>query len=48
MTMRKSPTKRLSHGKRFRTAAHRSAAETMLLISSTKPNTANAVDDTYF
>ena len=41
---RKSPTKRLSHGERFRTAADRSAAETMLLISSTEPNTANAVD----
>ena len=34
--------------KRFRTAADRSAAETTLLISSTEPNTANAVDDTYF
>ena len=42
---RKSPTKRLSHGKRFRTAADRSAAETMLLISSTEPSTANAVDE---
>ena len=30
---------------RFRTAVDRSAAETMLLISSTEPNTANAVDD---
>ena len=32
--------------KRFRTPVYRSAAdETMLLISSTEPNTANAVDD---
>ena len=48
---RKSPTKftkRLSYRKRFRTAADRSATEAMLLISSTEPNTANAVDDTYF
>ena len=38
----------VSHRKIFRTAADRSATETMLLISSTEPNTANAVDNTYF